>query len=54
MIKDSRLYSSTGGSRFERFVGNDQMQDVIHDSVTSCFECDPNAKAHGSVFSQFH
>ena len=54
MIKDSRLYSSTGGWRFERFWGNDQTEDAIHDSGTSCFECHSKAKAHGFVFSQLH
>ncbi|MGD0298205.1 MAG: cytochrome P460 family protein [Bryobacteraceae bacterium] len=54
MIKDSRLYKSTGGWRFERFMGNDQLQDAVHDSGTSCFECHTNAKAHGFVFSQLH
>ena len=54
VIKDSRLYSSTGGWRFERFWGNDQTQDAIHDSGASCFECHSKAKAHGFVFSQLH
>ena len=54
MIKDSRLYKNTGGWRFERFMGNEQAQDAIHDSGTSCFECHSKAKAHGFVFSQLH
>lgn len=54
MIKDSSLYKSTGGWRFERFWANDQAQDAVHDSGTSCFECHTNAKAHGFVFSQLH
>jgi hypothetical protein len=54
MIKDSSLYKSTGGWRFERFMGNDQAQDAVRDSGTSCFECHSNAKAHGFVFSQLH
>jgi hypothetical protein len=54
MIKDSTLYKSTGGWRFERFFGNDQTQDAVHDSRTSCFECHANAKTHGFVFSQLH
>jgi hypothetical protein len=54
MIKDSSLYKSTGGWRFERFMGNDQAQDAVGDSGTSCFECHSNAKAHGFVFSQLH
>jgi hypothetical protein len=54
MIKDSSLYKSTGGWRFERFWGNDQAQDAVHDSAASCFNCHSNAKAHGFVFSQLH
>jgi hypothetical protein len=54
MIKDASLYKRTGGWRFERFLGNDQNQDVIRDSGASCFECHSQAKAHGFVFSQLH
>jgi hypothetical protein len=54
MIKDSRLYKSTGGWRFERFMGSDRTQSVIHDSGASCFDCHSNSKAHGFVFSQLH
>jgi len=54
MIKDSDLYKSTGGWRFERFWANDQAQDAVHDSGKSCFECHTNAKEHGFVFSQLH
>jgi len=54
MIRDSSLYKNTGGWRFERFLGNDQTQDAVHDSGTSCFECHSNVKAHGFVFSQLH
>jgi hypothetical protein len=54
MIRDSSLYKSTGGWRFERFWANDQAQDAVHDSGASCFECHNNVKAHGLVFSQLH
>jgi len=52
MIKDASLYKSTGGWRFERFWGNDQTEDAIHDSGTRCFECHLKSKTHGFVFSQ--
>jgi hypothetical protein len=52
MIRDSSLYKRSGGWRFERFMGNDQSQDAVHDSGTSCFECHTNAKSHGFVFSR--
>lgn len=51
MIKDSS-HQSTGGWRFERFWGNDQAQDAVHDSGASCFQCHEKAKAHGSIFSR--
>jgi len=54
MIKDSNLYKSTGGWRFERFWANDQTQDAVHDAGASCFACHANAKTHGFVFSQLH
>jgi hypothetical protein len=54
MIKDSTHHSSTGGWRFERFWGNDQAQDAVHDSGASCFECHAKAKQHGFVISQLH
>ena len=52
MIKDSNLYKDTGGWRFERFMGNDQAVDVVHDSGSSCFACHKKADAHGFVISQ--
>lgn len=52
MIRDSGLYNSTGGWRFERFMANDQTQDIVHGAGAACFECHSNAKQHGFVFSQ--
>jgi hypothetical protein len=54
MIKDSGLYKTTGGWRFERFWANDQTQDAIHDAGASCFACHANVKTHGFVFSRLH
>lgn len=52
MIKDSSHYASTGGWRFERFMGTDQLQDVIHDGGVSCSQCHAQVSAHGGVFSR--
>lgn len=52
MIKNSKLYPSTGGWRFERFWGADQAKDAVPDAGAPCFQCHSNAKAHGDVFSQ--
>ena len=54
MIKDSNLYKSTGGWRFERFWPDDQTKDVVPDAGASCFACHSKAKTHGFVFSQLH
>ena len=54
MIKDSNQYRDTGGWRFERFLGNEQEQDAVHDSGNSCFACQMGADKHGFVFSQLH
>jgi hypothetical protein len=54
MIKDSNLYKSTGGWRFERFWGDQKTENAIHDSGSSCFECHSKADKHGFVFSQLH
>ena len=52
MIKDSDLYKSTGGWRFERFFGDQHDENAIHDSGHSCFQCHSKADKHGFVFSQ--
>jgi hypothetical protein len=54
MIKDSNLYKNSGGWRFERFMGNNQTEDAIHDAGASCFECHKKATSHGFVISQMH
>jgi hypothetical protein len=54
MIRDSVRYKNTGGWRFERFMGNDQTEGVVHDSGESCFKCHTNAITHGFVISQMH
>lgn len=54
MIKDSNQYRNTGGWRFERFLGNEQEQDAVHDSGAACFACHMGADKHGFVFSQLH
>lgn len=52
MIKDSNSYKSTGGWRFERFLGDQHTENAIHDSGHSCFQCHSKADKHGFVFSQ--
>jgi hypothetical protein len=52
MIRNSSLYKSTGGWRFERFWGGDEANDAIRDSGAMCFSCHSRAQMHGFVFSQ--
>jgi len=52
MIKDSNLYKSTGGWRFERFFGDQRSENAIKDAGSSCFQCHAKADKHGFVFSQ--
>jgi len=52
MIKDSNGNKGTGGWRFERFFGDQQTENAIHDSGASCFSCHSKADKHGFVFSQ--
>ena len=54
MIKDSNLYKSTGGWRFERFFGAQKAENAIKNSGNSCFQCHSKADKHGFVFSQLH
>jgi len=54
MIKDSTLYKSTGGWRFERFFGDQHTENAIRDSGNSCFACHSKAGEHGLVFSRIH
>lgn len=52
MIKDANLYKSTGGWRFERFMGDQRTENAIKDAGNSCFQCHSKAEKHGFVFSQ--
>ena len=52
MIKASKGYESTGGWRFERFMGDQQTEDAVRDAGTSCFQCHSKAGSHGFVISQ--
>lgn len=52
MIKDSSKYKTTGGWKFERFMGDQRTEDAVHDSGATCFQCHAKATAHGFVFSQ--
>jgi hypothetical protein len=52
MIKNSSLYKSTGGWRFERFWPKDPTQNALPDAGTECFACHSKAQAHGFVFSR--
>lgn len=53
MTKDGNRYASSGGWRFERFMGSDETGDIVRESgATMCFACHARAKNHGFVFSR--
>jgi uncharacterized protein DUF6597/cytochrome P460 len=54
MVKNSSLYGSTGGWRFERFLSSAPAQDAVQDSGAACFACHSKVKAHGFVFRELH
>lgn len=52
MIKDNKLYPTTGGWGFGRFMGDDREHDVLTAQITqTCYQCHENRKAQGFVFS---
>lgn len=54
MVKDSKLYASSGGWGFGRFMGDDREHDVLTANVrNNCFQCHEKQKAHGLVYSEF-
>ena len=54
MVKDSKLYSDSGGWGFGRFMGDDHVRDVLNSQVKqACYQCHQNRKDHDSVFSDF-
>ena len=54
MVKDSKLYSDSGGWGFGRFMGDDHDHDVLTaDARKNCLQCHQKQQAHGFVFSAF-
>ena len=52
MIKNSDLYSDTGGWGFEGFLENSRSKRLVTDEGKSCFSCHKPLKDNDYVFSQ--
>jgi hypothetical protein len=53
MIKDSRLYESTGGWGFGNFYEGSKENTLDAKAQQACFQCHVSRKDHGYVFSQY-
>jgi hypothetical protein len=53
MVKDSKLYASTGGWGFELFVGGDPNKRFVTDATKQCFECHQPKKDQDFVYSTY-
>jgi hypothetical protein len=53
MVKDSQLYSATGGWGFEAFSGDAQTPDLSSQEQKDCFQCHVPRKDHDYVFTSY-
>lgn len=53
MVKDSSLFTDTGGWGFEGFAGNSKTERLTSDGGKSCFSCHMSQKNSDYVFSKF-
>jgi hypothetical protein len=54
MVKDSQLYSATGGWGYEAFAGDGKMPDLTAQEQKDCYTCHIPRKDHDYVFSTYH
>ena len=53
MVKDSKLYSASGGWGFERFLGDTHTASLTEENRKLCAGCHEMRKEHGMVFSEY-
>lgn len=53
MMKDSKLYSCSGGWGFERFLGDTRTPSLTEDHRKLCVGCHEQRKEHDRVFSEY-
>jgi hypothetical protein len=53
MVKDSKLYASTGGWGFEFFVDGDSNKRLVTNPTKQCFECHQAVKNQDYVYSTY-
>ena len=55
MVKDSQLYSATGGWGFGSFDGDNQTEETLTtDGQKACFACHVARKTQDFVFTKYH
>ena len=53
MLKDSKLYASTGGWGFQLWLKGDPNRPAVTDATKQCFECHQPKKAQDYVYSTY-
>jgi hypothetical protein len=53
MVKDSKMYASTGGWGFQAWAGGDPNKPIVTDATKQCFECHQPKKDHDYVYSTY-
>jgi hypothetical protein len=53
MVKDSKVYASTGGWGFQFWLGGDPKKPIVTDATKQCFECHQPKKNQDYVYSTY-
>jgi cytochrome P460 len=53
MVKDSKMYASTGGWGFQAWAGGDPSKPIVTDATKQCFECHTPKKDQDYVYSTY-
>lgn len=53
MVKNDKLYATTGGWGFEAFKGDSKTERVVKDATTQCFNCHTAQQASDYTFAKY-
>jgi Cytochrome P460 len=53
MVKDAKMYASTGGWGFQLWAEGDPKKPMVTDATKQCFECHQPQKDHDYVYSTY-
>jgi hypothetical protein len=53
MVKDSKMYASTGGWGYQAWAGGDPSKPIVTDPTKQCFECHTPKKDQDYVYSTY-